>query len=874
MTINHVSPPPDHRLNTLAKSISFCFFLCCPLAWAAEESVEYDSSFLMGSAASSLDLSRYSNGNATLPGRYDITIFVNDKPVASQNVEFIETEKNRGAQACITQKTLLQIHVAQPDRDGREGVLLQRDSTAEDCLDLMKLIPQSNVRYDESEQRLNVEVPQASLIKGFQNYVDPSLWDEGVNAVMLSYNANAWHSESDGANSDSLYAGLYGGINLASWHFRSRGNYNWQKDGAQTFDFQNIYVQRDVAPLRSQLQFGEAFTTGETFDSVQIQGVRLYSDSRMLPPSLSSFSPTIHGVANSNAKITIMQGGYKIYETTVPPGPFAIDDINPSGFGSDLEVTVEEADGSTHSFTQPFSSVVQMLHPGVGSWDLSVGQVNKDDLYEKPGLAQGTLYYGLNNTFTGYTGVQATDNGYLAALLGLGINTGIGAFSFDVTHSSTRIPDDKAYQGQSYRVSWNKFFDATNTSLNIAAYRYSTQDYLGLNDALTLIDDANHPAENSDDDNTMKNFGRMKNQFSVSLNQSLQRGDANYGSFYLTGSWTDYWVTQGSQSNFSLGYSNGASWGSYSISVQRTWDEYNRRDDSVYLGIAIPLENFWHRERKRSGFRDINMSVTSNLKGREQYNASSSGASENGQWYYGVNTGYSTDNAGPSIRSIGGNLGYESPWGTLSGYAYTSDDGNRQYSLNTDGGFVLHRGGLTFSNDSFSDTDTLVLVNAPGAKGARINYGNSTVDRWGYGVANALAPYHENTISLGIDDVENDVELKSTSTMAVPRYGSVILSRFETDEGRSAMFTVKRDDNQPVPFAADVYDEEGKSLGSVGQGGQAWIRGIEDSGTLEVRWAAEGAIRRCQLSYQVPNTPKMLDKTLLLDVMPCQMQAN
>ena len=51
----------------------------------------------------------------------------------------------------------------------------------------------------------------------------------------------------------------------------------------------------------------------------------------------------------------------------------------------------------------------------------------------------------------------------------------------------------------------------------------------------------------------------------------------------------------------------------------------------------------------------------------------------------------------------------------------------------------LHSGGLTFSNDSFSDSDTLVVVQAPGAKGARINYGNSTIDRWGYGVTNALS---------------------------------------------------------------------------------------------------------------------------------------
>ncbi|NYY75295.1 hypothetical protein DMI60_17485 [Escherichia coli] len=44
---------------------------------------------------------------------------------------------------------------------------------------------------------------------------------------------------------------------------------------------------------------------------------------------------------------------------------FAIDDLSPSGYGSDLIVTIEEADGTKRTFSQPFSSVVQMLRPAL-----------------------------------------------------------------------------------------------------------------------------------------------------------------------------------------------------------------------------------------------------------------------------------------------------------------------------------------------------------------------------------------------------------------------------------------------------------------------------------------------------------------------------
>lgn len=103
-------------------------------------------------------------------------------------------------------------------------------------------------------------------------------------------------------------------------------------------------------------------------------------------------------------------------------------------------------------------------------------------------------------------------------------------------------------------------------------------------------------------------------------------------------------------------------------------------------------------------------------------------------------------------------------------------------------------------------------------KGARINYGNSTVDRWGYGVTSALSPYHENRIALDINDLENDVELKSTSTVAVPRQGAVVFADFETVQGQSAIMNIVRSDGKNIPFAADIYDEQNNIIGNVGQG--------------------------------------------------------
>jgi outer membrane usher protein len=85
-------------------------------------------------------------------------------------------------------------------------------------------------------------------------------------------------------------------------------------------------------------------------------------------------------------------------------------------------------------FSVPYASVAQLLRPGMTRYALSAGKVDDSSLRNKPMLYQATWQHGINNLLTGYTGVTGFDD-YQAFLVGTGMNTGIGALSFDVTHS-------------------------------------------------------------------------------------------------------------------------------------------------------------------------------------------------------------------------------------------------------------------------------------------------------------------------------------------------------------------------------------------------------------------------------------------------------
>ncbi|STR54021.1 outer membrane protein [Klebsiella oxytoca] len=70
----------------------------------------------------------------------------------------------------------------------------------------------------------------------------------------------------------------------------------------------------------------------------------------MEPLSRRGYAPEIRGIARTSARFAVRQSGNLIYETTVSPGAFVIDDLYPTGYGGDLDVTVYEATAANSIF--------------------------------------------------------------------------------------------------------------------------------------------------------------------------------------------------------------------------------------------------------------------------------------------------------------------------------------------------------------------------------------------------------------------------------------------------------------------------------------------------------------------------------------------
>ncbi|MFK2874295.1 fimbria/pilus outer membrane usher protein [Dyella lipolytica] len=842
-------------------------------ASASSGFADFDRSLLAGAGQNTTDLSRFEHGNPVLPGSYNADVYLNNVWVGRSDVRFAATSANASAMPCIDRRLLDQLGL-HPAKLSAETVASLSDPKT--CVSMGSLIPGATMAFDMSQLRVDVSVPQAYLGQVARGYVNPEYWDAGVPAALLNYNFNSYRSRSQGQTQTTSYLGLNSGLNLGPWHFREDATANWESGAAGAparSQWQNIntYVQRDLSSLRAQLTIGDSFTDGAVFDSYGIRGIQLGTDDRMLPQSLQGYAPVVHGVAQTNAKITVRQNGVVIYETTVSPGPFTLSDLYPTGYGGSLQVTVTEADGRVSTFAVPYASVAQLLRPGITRFDIAVGQLRDATIQDKPAVVQATVQHGFNNLLTGYAGI-AGSQGYGALLAGAAINTRYGALAMDVTEADAHIRGYSTQSGQSVRLTYSKIIPSTGTTLSVATYRYSTGGFLSLTQAEQARDYARQginafdvvpqqivptidgvPAQSvltpaqqaaltgsaftTNPILSATGVERQRSNFTLSVNQSLGH---NGGSFYANVSASDYWNRRGNDTQFQVGYNNHFHQLTYSLSATRSVDPLGHYDNEYFVSVSLPLGRNTHSPT-------FTLNVSHDQQGGSQDQAMLNGTlGSDSQFNYSAAATHSSDGGG-NAGSV--NVGYRSPYAVFNA-SYGDGNGYSQASVNASGSVIAHPGGVTFGQPL---GDTVGIVYLPDAAGARLaNAPGARVDRFGYAVVPYLTPYQLNTIQIDPKGLPLDVQLDATSAQVVPYAGAVVMLKFKTENGRTLIVRARLKDGEALPFGAEVFNEKGFSLGVVGQAGQILLRGVDQAGRLTARWQDDnGAAQSCSFDYRL-----------------------
>ena len=804
--------------------------LCCVAAWAsAAEEFQFNTDVLDLKDRENLDLGVFASANYIMPGQYSFVVHMNRDTLTEFPVSYFPADDNpKSSFACLSPALVNELGLKE---QSLKALRWWRDGN---CLDLNS-VPGMQARGELSSSGLYVSIPQEHLEYTAPNWDPPSRWDEGISGVLVDYNFNAQttdRSREKGRN-NTLSGNGTAGINWGAW--RLRGDWQSQmqnraeQSSQQQFSWSRFYALRAVPSLRSNLIIGEDYLDSNLFGSFRYTGVNLSSNDNMLPPNLRGYAPEVRGVARSNARVIIRQLGRVLYDTQVPPGPFRIQDLNDAVSGQ-LDVSVEEQDGSVQKFQIDTANIPYLTRPGSVRYKLAAG--NPSDFEHKldgPAFATGEFSWGVSNGWSMYGGGLGARN-YGSMALGVGRDLmAFGALSFDVTQSKATLPGQDSVSGKSYRASYSKRFDEYDSQVTFAGYRFSEKNYMSMNEFI-------------ENQRVGQPLNQSKELYTATLSKQFRDSD---DSVYFNYNHQTYWNSQASD-RYSLSlsrYFDLAGWEKINLSLTAYQNKsLGSTEDGAYLSVSIP----WGKT------------------GSISYNASV----DRGETNHGLSYYDRIDNRNNYMLSAG----KSSSGGTAT--AFLSHDGDQaqmvvsassqagEYTsagLSLQGGATLTAQGAALHRSTVMG-GTRLLVDTQGVAGVPVrgNGGTTRTNRFGKAVITDVNSYYRNQADIVLDSLADDVEATKSTIQATLTEGAIGYRRFDVISGHKAMVSIRMVDKVAPPFGASAQNSRGQETGIVGEEGLTYLSGMKPGETMSLQW---GGSKQCifTLPHHVVSTKRQLE---------------
>lgn len=802
---------------------------------ANEQHYRFDPSLLLENGQY-IDIKKFNKSNYINEGKYLVTVFINNNFYEQKEVKF-KLDRTGNIYPCFVFSELILMNILVNQENG----LTNKKSSQ--CLFLHEIIPNAETHFENTIFRLNLSVPQIYIKKEVRGFIHKDKLNAGSTMFFANYDGNYYKNKSKGYNYSYGFASIHGGFNLGLWQFRQQTSFSYtstKNSNASAFNWIRTYVQRPISSIHSQLLAGEISSMGSMFGSLVFRGIQLMSDDRMLPESQIGYAPVIRGIARTTARVSVKQNNVEIYQTTVSPGEFEITDLYPTSYQGDLLVEVLEANGEINSFFVPFASVPESMRPGHIRYVLAAGKVRNFSQLNNQFIDMA-VQRGITNLLTLSGGVRVA-NKYQAATIQTVFVTSLGAFSLQSAFSNAEV-NEKRHSGTRFGINYSRTLPRTNTIISLAGYKYSTKGFRELSDVLGL----RRSLPNSE--MWRSNTYNQASQMVLHINQFLGK----WGQLFTSGSVNRYYGNRKRDTQLQIGYSNTHNNIGYSLvySQQKVGRiaynySYSGQDDNAKVDkilmftISLPLGN--------SINAPILMLGGTNSHSNSTYQANLSGMiGEDKTFNYSANADYDSHN---SYLGTGIHLTRHFSDATVSG-SVSKGEGYTQGSVGVRGALVVYNNRLTLGPHI---SDTFALIEAKDAQGAKVINGmGAIINRFGYAIVPSLVPYKYNDIGLdGTTITERDIELDEHTQKIAPYSGATVKLTFKTTFGYPILISIPQ--SELLPLGEEVYDENKRVVGLVGQGNQIYVRVAKDKGTLFISRPSGD----CQVAYNVPENKKTL----------------
>lgn len=308
--------------------------------------------------------------------------------------------------------------------------------------------------YDSQNQRLLLQVPPAWLPD--QQVGDHNLYpaSDARSSFGALFNYDLYLNDTDD-----------GGTYLAAWNelrlfdswgtFSSTGQWRQSFNGAQADATRQGFMRYDTTWRLTDEQRLLTYEMGDFVSgalpwssSVRVGGLQLSRDFGARPDLVTYPLPAFAGEAAVPTSLDLFINGYKSSTTELQPGPYTLTNVPfINGAGEAVVVTTDSL-GRQVSTTLPFYVTSSLLQKGLSDYSMAAGSLRRDyavrDFAYGPGVASGSLRYGLSDTFTLETHAETSESLMLG---GLGGNMRLGNYGvLNAALAQSRFDGEKGHQ--------------------------------------------------------------------------------------------------------------------------------------------------------------------------------------------------------------------------------------------------------------------------------------------------------------------------------------------------------------------------------------------------------------------------------------------
>ena len=556
---------------------------------------------------------------------------------------------------------------------------------------------------------------------------------------------------------------------------------------------------RDFPDENRTLRLGDSVTRADMWGrNVYFGGIQLGTNFALTPGFVSQPVPALVGTSTAPSTVEMYVNDVLRQVSSVPAGPFAIDNSPLLTGSGDVRMVVRDILGRETVIEQSFFITTELLSAGLNDWSIEAGSLRNDlgvaSNHYGPGFASGTWRHGYSNELTLEGRAEATSQ---LRTLGLGVmstlpNQMLGKASLGASNS----------QGQ-------------NGGIWLLGLEHQS-----LHNSLAFQIQGASP--------NFRQLGQPENVASIK--------------FQLAGNWS---YTSGNRNSYGIGFANLSRFDGTRVSTvsgnfsTRIGD---RGDLTFTIGHAINGAAGTSASVFYVMSLDSNKIVSAYASEQDAYVSTL----RNPDYQNKVGWRALAGRMQSQIHAEGG-VSYLGKYGQLSGDA-SSSPGQSTLRLGANGGVVLADNNL-FATER--GDQSFALVEVPGYANIGVGLGNNVLTHTnenGVALVPRLMPYQNNSVRLSPDDLPISAEIENIEQYVVPAWRSGVKVVFPVRGGRGALLKITFEDGEAAPAGAVVNIEGDKEEFYVARRGEAFVTGLQPTNVVVLNWNGQ----HCKFNVTLP----------------------